>query len=323
MGCWNGTCMITNLPILEGEKVKLLFLHKPYKDEENKSSYCYSNGIYHVGGLPIEAEYNDYGGVEEIVKDANYYLLEKYFQKYKKIKVDGKIVDEVDLEGIIEAIERGGLEVYTDNSEEIEEAKESLEGILAFHKYRNTSGFKTNDDNIIKLTEATQVPIEEYWTQPTYNFVMIRKDVWDYIVGNDESEFWKEKKDRLHDKDYYQTAAEWVDKRFKKSLEDISQFPQLYKYRSPMSMSGYAGGGIMFAEKVYAEVFKDTTSEIIPLLQQLYTELTIVESFLGRTRKGWNVVSGAGSQSQDWKSYKELNFIIEQICDQHLKDEEE
>ena len=260
---------------------------------------------------------------EEILKDANYYLLEKYFQKYKKIKVDRKIVNKVDLEAIIEAIERGGLEVYTNNSEEIEKAKETLKRTLSFNNSKFTSSIKTSDNDIIKLTKAAESTIEEYWTQPTYNFVMIRKDVWDYIVGNDESEFWKDAEDRLHDKDYYQTAAEWVDKRFKKSLEDIAQFPQLYKYRSPMSMLGYAGGGIMFAEKIYAEVFKDATSEIIPLLQKLYTELTIIESFLNETRKGWNVVSGAGSQSQDWKSYKKLNFIIEQICDQKLREEEE
>lgn len=46
MGCWNGTCMISNLPIIAGEKVKLVFLHTPYGnniDKIKKSAYCYSN----------------------------------------------------------------------------------------------------------------------------------------------------------------------------------------------------------------------------------------------------------------------------------------
>lgn len=280
MGCWNGTCMISNLPILSGEKVKLVFLHRPYKDESiYKSAYCYPNGIFHPGAFALDGEYNDYGSVENIIEDLNFTLINKYFKdKYKKIKVEKEELSKFDLYNIIEGIERGSLELFD---------KEWLN------------------------------------KKSHYNFVMIREDIWNNICKEHKTEFWKEKEDQIGKDDYYQTAQEWVNKKFqkyKKYKENIfTRNSELLSFSNPLDMGGYAGGTNMFMQSLYFSKLDDS----LDYFQKLFTESVIIDSFLGATRKGWMIVSGAGSQSSEWESYKLLNKIVENICNKQLTEYEE
>lgn len=75
MGCWNGTCGITNLPIRAGEKVVFLLIALRANNEAN--TYCYSTGWGYPVSLPIRAVYNDYGGVEDIANNAVSNILAK------------------------------------------------------------------------------------------------------------------------------------------------------------------------------------------------------------------------------------------------------
>lgn len=68
MGCWNGTCGITNLPIHHGEDIVFYILR------ENRlrdcpgfgAGICYSDELFSPLGLPIYGKYDDYGGIEKI-----------------------------------------------------------------------------------------------------------------------------------------------------------------------------------------------------------------------------------------------------------------
>ena len=61
MGCWNGTCLISNMPILSGEEVVGYILRHTREDVENKS-ICYSTDYAKPVSLPIRGYYDDYGG---------------------------------------------------------------------------------------------------------------------------------------------------------------------------------------------------------------------------------------------------------------------
>lgn len=67
MGCWNETCVFSNLPIAEGEKVVLFFL------KENKD-YNYQ-WKHDTDMLPIFGEYNDYGGIQSVEDTESYKML--------------------------------------------------------------------------------------------------------------------------------------------------------------------------------------------------------------------------------------------------------
>ena len=45
MGSWNGTCMISNLPIIYGEKIKLVLLEVQNGRELNSSGVTYPYDI--------------------------------------------------------------------------------------------------------------------------------------------------------------------------------------------------------------------------------------------------------------------------------------
>ena len=86
MGCWNGACGMSQLPIHYNDKVKLVFLKKsPYFEESILGSgFCYSHHLFEAYYLPISGKYNDYGSLEDI-KDPE----DKHFNNIKKaLKID-------------------------------------------------------------------------------------------------------------------------------------------------------------------------------------------------------------------------------------------
>jgi hypothetical protein len=69
MGCWNGTCAITNLPIYAGEKVYVFFLREGAFYDKYIGNHCDPDNYYSLDPLYFEGEYNDYGSVENITGD--------------------------------------------------------------------------------------------------------------------------------------------------------------------------------------------------------------------------------------------------------------
>lgn len=63
MGCWNGTCMLTNTPVFHGDEVYMFLLQQKKIVED--INLCYPNGFWEPLPFYIEGEYNDYGAVED------------------------------------------------------------------------------------------------------------------------------------------------------------------------------------------------------------------------------------------------------------------
>lgn len=77
MGCWNGTCMISQLPIFYGDEVVLILLKKR-KNSINSSDSCYCNEFFLPYPCIIYGKYDDYGTIEDITGDIDimYEILE-------------------------------------------------------------------------------------------------------------------------------------------------------------------------------------------------------------------------------------------------------
>ncbi len=95
MGCFDVSCGISGMSIHSGDKAKLLLLipknsHPHYLDliksnvelepQTNLVSCEGPMALYQPFCLPITGKYNDYGSLENIVKDATVKSLEKYFE---------------------------------------------------------------------------------------------------------------------------------------------------------------------------------------------------------------------------------------------------
>jgi len=65
MGSFNATCIVSGLPIQAGDAVRYLALTESKHNPSNKWS-CYVSGRWQLRTVPLRAEYNDYGSVENI-----------------------------------------------------------------------------------------------------------------------------------------------------------------------------------------------------------------------------------------------------------------
>jgi len=121
MGCWNGTCGISQLPITAGAKVKaILLLQSEYHQEIQGSSSCYSSNFFRPWFFPVTAEYNNYGSIENIVKDWNSKYMLETFRRWVaegEVKLLGEHAEINDpgitkfnkLEDVFACVERGSL----------------------------------------------------------------------------------------------------------------------------------------------------------------------------------------------------------------------
>lgn len=64
MGCWNGTCGLSQLPIMNHDPVAVMFIAKiPYL-ETGGADFCGAIGKWEPISFPFYASYNDYGSFE-------------------------------------------------------------------------------------------------------------------------------------------------------------------------------------------------------------------------------------------------------------------
>lgn len=71
MGCWNETCMLTHLPIEEGEDTVCVFIAQQSGDKDT----VHSDAIYAPISLPLFGEYDDYGRLENFADDYGTFLM--------------------------------------------------------------------------------------------------------------------------------------------------------------------------------------------------------------------------------------------------------
>lgn len=82
MGSFNAACSISNLSINCGDPVAFIPLLPGDRNAKLPRDHMliYPNALYNPVCLPIFGEYNDYGGVENIIKDKNTELVEAWIK---------------------------------------------------------------------------------------------------------------------------------------------------------------------------------------------------------------------------------------------------
>lgn len=277
MGCWNGTCMISNLPIFDGDEIKLVILEAPYKYDKfvnvlGVDGYVNVNDLLRPSFYPITGVYNDYGGIEDIQMDwSSEFLQEFLMRKYSNMIVEDKTVS-VNIDHFLNGIERGSLKLILKNGDIID--------------------------------------------KPPFSSVMIRKDIWDGIVESEQHEKLYRNDQKPQDSDeYYIDAITFVERKLEKlrSLDNdegnvmtlIKNYAVrdiFYRHETHMNVDcNYAT--FMFEYILLKENVKKD-----------YFELIVIGSFLDRVRKGWMIQPGKGSQDSDIKPYLLLNKLIEISC---------
>lgn len=280
MGCWNGTCMISNLPILAGEEIKLVILYSPtgqIKGLSNLSGFCYSTDLLRPAFFPLTGKYNDYGMIEEIVEDWCLELTTNILKKhYPKImterRSDVKEFQDYTIYDFLEGIERGSLKVSVNNEFE--------------------------------------------WSP--FSFVMIRKDIWDGIVTNQKSGlcYWNDRREGTDD--YYIDAVTYCKRKIESSLNDrkkhqklgigfISSFDRIFGFEDSLMYNS-----------IHTEYIV-TNIEQNPQIVEDYIGLKVINTFLSITRKAWMIQPGSGAQNTELEPYLLLNQLISNVAETHKK----
>ena len=78
MGCWNGTCLVSNLPIYAGDEVVFFILKRKHDVQTVDGGHYYADDLYEPLLYPIVGEYDDYGCIENVEEDFS--LIEEYFE---------------------------------------------------------------------------------------------------------------------------------------------------------------------------------------------------------------------------------------------------
>jgi hypothetical protein len=326
MGCWNGTCVISNLPILAGERVKVVLLHSPYGKASmvGMSAFCYSHGILTPVAWALTGDYNDYGCVENFDEDWNYRLVEMFFkERYKEIEVEGVKMKEFTIPDIIEGIERGSLKALFGGDKKMKDLAE-----------RALEAYKDNPEAIEQWKDMAQADVSEKWRKSELSFVMIRQDIWDGLCASEFKGFWNPKKKHKED-EYCVTAKEYCNYQFdniKKALskpKDSTDPADRLNRRWAISdsrMFNSGEGSNLLLESYYATALESSDTAYEGFLDDFFKawcEFTAISSQMSLLRKAWLPQSGAGSQSQEWEAYLYLNKIINEVCINAQKTEEE
>lgn len=301
MGCWNGTCMVTRLPILRGEKVKLTFLYnqkveymKKYDEVSvlNKSGIVYSSDMLTPAFFPITGYYNDYGTIENIEEDFNYFIIENVLKCRfgKKIKVDGQEKVDWSLYDVIDGIERSDGYYWSEKKNE--------------------------------------------WINFDLSFTFIRADIYDFISENILSQLflsWKYQKYVSLEtmlKDSFEQEIAFVKKM--KILKDEGDDKEALRLAFSISSNdrifskGENGTPFLIDKIVYEEYLYSIIEDDVKTneLFSFWSGYKCLERYLTEARIAWMIQSGSGSQEQSWDLCKMVAEKMISICDEKMYEEE-
>lgn len=117
MGCWNGTCALSNLPIFYKDPVRVVLLRQQLHAVAAES-FCTPDHLWEPLGVPLRGLYDDYGAVTKAdTSGLGALFLKEDLQPYVQIVSDefkGFVVDREalfagDWESFFEHVERGRM----------------------------------------------------------------------------------------------------------------------------------------------------------------------------------------------------------------------
>lgn len=302
MGCWYSTCMISRLPIMDKEKIKLVVLDNRFKCHEigASSGYCSPDDIFTVVSYPISGKCNEYGMITDIEEDYAYRKLLNYMEDTltPTIKIDrDKEVDNWSIYDVLSGIER-----------------------------RELSTIQIDRDGGDKIL----IPAP-------FSFVMIREDVWNNLIQmglkiNDLVERWqhiKTTQNFIDDsiKEYKETVLD-IHSKVCESKDIVEKISSKFKLNNGIlrflrTEFNHMRTGYNVREDYYKVVVENDTL-LSDEIEKHWSELTIIEELLNRLRLSWMVQAGLGSQYVDFDIHRDFNNMIANISSvQHDKRDDE
>lgn len=265
MGCWNGTCALSQLPIKHGEKAVLFILVETKSKLSRGENFCYVNDLYTPAMIPLFGEYNDYGSLENIETENadvvfNCFLNEitkgSCIVKEERIKSDKWVPDNI--EELLNVIQKGRVFTKTNR---LSRDEESVVSYLLMHR------------------DIYDAVLFDIGNRKPYNAAYTFREYW-------ENQFAKlaEKLDELKDK------QEETKFSFALSLEELPLLGECKHF------------GLRY--NYFMNLFCDNFNNSNPVFQNGVIDLIITHTALDLSRKMWMPQCGEGSQSEERKIHE-------------------
>lgn len=295
MGCWNGTCGITQLPIFSGDPVVVFLLIENRLEDKSEwaaNGHCYANQYWTTRSIQLYGEYNDYGWFD-FDDDWNSQFTLNAFQddlvemelgenKYHDISVTKKSLDSLELVG--EAIHEDRLFVH---SVDLMSNKKMNRTIGTFAVHRRVF------DAIVELG------IDLYSGDITVKTMM--KSAKEYI----------EKQREYVLSDTFSSVS--FDFGIGESASNV--FGGLFG-RGSGDWGSVTGSHVLYRDKIRSMIIAGATDkEFVPILEEL-SKYYIFSSAMGNLRKTWMPQAGSGSQADGLDVHKAvMNAALSRIKD--------
>lgn len=295
MGCWNGTCNISNMPILEGDKVVLISLMKI----SNGTTFntCYPTDNFIPLGFPIIGYYNDYGGLYDIeISDVNKdYFKSLNFYFYNK----GKNSDEK----YIKVPDYDNFEDFVNN------VLCTVEGC-----YIDVTGMDIISQDLIQdnMSEINFMMVHYDLYCSLMNSMRNRKpfgkeDTFEVLLTNLFKGILKDNLDKLNQA--YGLSKIDSDESIIDTFKDFVYKDITYRVFNPMD-NFFENRWNYFVDILLSQ--SDKRNEIIDFAVNKYVFTTV----LSRMRKGYLCDSGCGSQCEETKLHLIMaDFIRDKIIE--------
>lgn len=147
MGCWNETCMVSNMPIFYGDEIVMLILTRPHFYHDGMQNGRDVDSYWRLCCTPMFGKYDSYGGIEDVQENNSFRLAIKHLKK--------------------NLVPRGQGE----NKSHDHEVKPEETSIELLNKWFHGNRCLQKD----KHTNKEHPVIKAY----------VKKDVWDYLVSKD------------------------------------------------------------------------------------------------------------------------------------------
>jgi len=292
MGCWNHTDAMTQMAICHGDPVRGIFIVR--QDQLGAGGTHYSSDWWAPAFLPIEGEYNDYGGIENVKRDWNVDYIEQWLKNHALEIPEGQnqyheravVREELDIDRALEAI---------------------------------------NDERLLipGIDFSTERPIS---TSVSVSFVMIHEDVWQTAIAE------RKGYNKISSvKNYTDKLEEAIKKDIETQvmLEQIIEESKLTEKKIDIGSITRSFTSVLFREKLglIAQHPNKSLSAYTDIeyarsdLAERFAELMMCCGAMEKLRRVWLPPTSVGSQSDDEDVMRKFHQAVEGVYQKRFSEE--
>jgi len=301
MGCWNGSCGLTGLPIFAGDEVVVFTLIQ----QRPQGDHCYPETYWQPLIYTFDAQYDDYGGADECKGPLLERILEVIRDNLVELDIGENKYHDI-------AVKKTDFDV----SKYFEAAHESR--LFVAHDWKTNDAFKTLSVFPLMVHKSVvKQLLEQYkvddWRKGRYGYGEIVEDGYQYVTGlqqvlakditlNGRSDIPLRLKLTLisDNEDAYSRFTD---------LQHVFRLPDYIRYVDDMSKA-VESGNIDLANAIVEQV----------------AQMAIIKAYMQSSRRMWTPMSGAGSQDGSTKAHRlmaEITVTKATEIDEQWGDEED